>query len=724
MQRHSANSDSLAPPSPYPATVDPSPVESNTSASTDSTDIEVDDSHDGIDDARSPAIELLSPAGHDTPPLPVRIDTESAARTQPSPDNDPQSVIHAPKGFKGFANSLPTHHEDPNSPDTHVVQESRRGSTVPAVDRRRSTSSPDAKSEHTVTSPDRKDKSDPNAQSGKDTAPIDTSVPASRHGAGSTPRASTAEEAEAEWKRRRSRHSRNLSEESDDSEQTNGNDDSGSGVESIGAALRSITSSEEDVASLKAALSECWTLCNTLATLSSSHRQRMFSFGGIGEIQEQAWKSCWRLCQKLYESRDEDHSSQAKPTLELCRDFCQALFEARVRGDEVTDSILRVSFELNNHLHNTQDRNLPDVFTERTLEFYLTMCHRLMKQRTSLPEETDSLLRACWGLAELLFSLRENNRDNKPVDEEMLSSAVQACWDLCDLFREGWTQVRPDRGTPRPYQSRFPPGPGGYSSTQSYASSRTGMSRPPSSLSLVEQNLPSAQERRLRNQIVPETPTTIFDDRDDVASPTESAMPNILVLGPDHPAMQSRVAQNRWPSSASQASSYVSEASRNTGSTRTVGGSQYNQRMVESSQTSPKSVISTTSNGEDPHLVRIKALILKAAQNNGYPRNSSINPPSLPNYVSGLPVTSFGHLPWQISLFESYRKLVLSDPTLRDTNSLPIGKRLSAHEIAKAVLWISKNEAFQWLHSLYNWVFGFDPEESLNGSNSGVGLQV
>jgi hypothetical protein len=35
----------------------------------------------------------------------------------------------------------------------------------------------------------------------KDTAPINTAVPPSRSGAGSTPRASTQEEAEAEWRR-------------------------------------------------------------------------------------------------------------------------------------------------------------------------------------------------------------------------------------------------------------------------------------------------------------------------------------------------------------------------------------------------------------------------------------------------------------------------------------------------------------------------------------------
>ena len=59
-------SDSLAPPpSPYPATVDPSPVESNTSTSTDATDIEVDACEDDEEEVKSPDIELLSPASQD-----------------------------------------------------------------------------------------------------------------------------------------------------------------------------------------------------------------------------------------------------------------------------------------------------------------------------------------------------------------------------------------------------------------------------------------------------------------------------------------------------------------------------------------------------------------------------------------------------------------------------------------------------------------------------------
>ena len=139
-------------------------------------------------------------------------------------------------------------------------------------------------------------------------------------------------------------------------------------------------------------------------------------------MQEQAWKTCWKLCQNLYDSREDPTSSHVRPTLDLCRDFCQALFEVRVRENEAADSVLRVSFELNNHLFNTHDRSLPEAFRERTLDFYITLCHRLMKQNSRLAEETDSLLRACWSLAEMLFSLRQNKREGRRPDEELLGA--------------------------------------------------------------------------------------------------------------------------------------------------------------------------------------------------------------------------------------------------------------------------------------------------------------
>lgn len=71
----SSERDLLAPPpSPYPATVDPSPVESNDSHSTDVTDIDADDAQSPrpSDGLKSPDIEIMSPASgtsHDEVPV-------------------------------------------------------------------------------------------------------------------------------------------------------------------------------------------------------------------------------------------------------------------------------------------------------------------------------------------------------------------------------------------------------------------------------------------------------------------------------------------------------------------------------------------------------------------------------------------------------------------------------------------------------------------------------
>jgi len=580
---------------------------------------------------------------------------------------------------------------------------------------------------------------------------LNTQVPPLRHGAGSTPRASTKEEAEEERKRRRHSSRSNASNASthsldgklhllnpiayllinstDDYDFFTSDDDDD--IETMGEALRNLNSTEHEIEKLKTALSECWTLCNTLAGLSAMHRERMFSFSGTGDMQEQAWRSCWRLCQKLYESRDEDHASQVKPTLELCRNFCQALFEARHRGDEVADSILRVSFELNNHLYNTHDRNLPDAFRERTLDFYLTMCHRLMKQRTALPEEADALLRACWSLAEMLFSLRQNNRDKKPVDEELLGSAVQACWELCDLFREGWTQIRPERGTPRPVQRIFP-------TAGMYGQGGTG-SRPNSSLS-AEGTFHSAKSVNTIHPGNPETPTTIFDDRDE-ASPSEPQVPNILVLGPENrppsaaalaraaaaaqaAQVQAVQSQTRWTSNGSVTGSVGSVGSVSGFSERTTTstGARGMAGMILAGE--PQSATSSNAppfpESEDPHLARLKALIVKAATNHGFaPRQTTT---SLPAFVKNLPATAFGNQPWQIKLFESYRKLVLTDPTLRERATLPFSRRFSATEIARAVQWMGRSEQFGWFRDLYRLVFGFVTEEA--SAKKGIAIQL
>lgn len=106
---------------------------------------------------------------------------------------------------------------------------------------------------------------------------------------------------------------------------------------------------DDEITALRTALQECWTLCNTLASLSAIHRARIFNSSGTPDAHEKAWKTCWKLCQRLYDNQDEDPASlNVRMNLDLCRDFCQALFDIRQKKDETADSVLRVSFELNN----------------------------------------------------------------------------------------------------------------------------------------------------------------------------------------------------------------------------------------------------------------------------------------------------------------------------------------------------------------------------------------
>ncbi|KAJ5233429.1 uncharacterized protein N7469_005195 [Penicillium citrinum] len=423
---------------------------------------------------------------------------------------------------------------------------------------------------------------------------------------------------------------------------------------------------EAEINALRAALAECWTLCNTLASLSYINRQRLFE-SYENTMQEDAWRSCWKLCQKLYDTRDDDYASQVNPTLDLCRDFCQALFEVRVSDNDLADSVLRVSFELNNHLYNTHDRNLPDAFRERTLDFYITLCHRLMKQRTRLTE-TDSLLSACWTLAEMLFSIRQSKREGKRLDEELLGSAVQACWELCDIFREGWTlhsMRNSDRGTPRPSQTTF---------AQAFQQATQ-----QSELDFIDDA--SAQ---LGN---PETPTTIFEDTATV-SPDDAPVPNILVLGHGN----GHTTHSKWPSSASS----ISEKSRSSGQTA-------------------NSANTVTTVSEDPNFTRLKVLITRAAMNSGYQRGDTQN---MSSFVKSLSSDSFGSAPWQTSLLKNYRKLVAYDPAFKTCGPQA---RVSAVEVSRACQAMLQSGQYPWLRDLYRLVFGFHMEEAM--TRKGVIIQ-
>ena len=352
---------------------------------------------------------------------------------------------------------------------------------------------------------------------------------------------------------------------------------------------------------------------------------------------------------------------------------------------------------IENSLYSAQDsRNLPEPFRQRTLDFYITLCHRLMKQRSELAEETDQLLSACWSLAEMLFSLRQNKRDGKPLNEELIGSAVQACWDLCDIFRDGWSQVRPDRNTPRPNQTTFFPQSGEQTGRESRQSNRSSLH------SKRESTKSSHQEERPRKPPpppVPETPVTEFEDTPISPESRSPQMPNIMVLGPS-----SDGGRARWSSNTSNISSY-SRGSNRTSSTAT-----------------------TTTATEDPNISRSKVLVLRAAINMGFNRETITDPKveaaALQKFVQGLPTGSFGSLPAHTSLLQQYKNSVLTDAFLPRNHVLPgKGKRVLAQDMAKSVQAMSSSSSrYAYLRELFKFVFQFSVEEAESRRNTSISV--
>ncbi|KUI70682.1 hypothetical protein VM1G_06124 [Cytospora mali] len=644
--------------SPSSDIVGPSPVTSN---GTETTEIE--------DDALSETGDQAVPVDVGGTPQLKLLKTNVIDSVRTTSSEEAVSVIHAPESFHQWASPEP----------------------------RRSTDKPDD-----IISPPESEFSTTKSQTSShpNPPPISTNVRPTKWSLDTaTPQAQNLQDVLSDTSRLRSSSASSL-ELIPESHEGELDAETGSAVSEDFATPATIE--EPEIRALKTALEQCWNMCNTLANLSSIHRERVFNSSGTPDAHEKAWKSCWRLCQKLYHSRYElDESFNMRTNLDLCRDFCQSLFDVRQRKDEVGDSVLRVSFELNNHLYSAQDsRNLPEAFRERTLDFYITLCHRLMKQRSELAEETDSLLRACWALAEMLFSLRQNSRDGKPADEELLGSAVQACWELCDIFREGWTQVRPDRGTPRPSQMNLFQ-QNQWSDVRSTAS-RSSMHSKRDSL----KSLPEDAPRRTKPPPVPETPVTEFEDTGDtpISPDSESPrMPNIFLLATSHDSGSQR--GGRWSSSASNMSGY-SQSSAKTSSTA-----------------------ATTTSAEDINITRIKMLILKAAMNIGFSRESTsdskTSAASLQNFVQKLPTGSFGSLPTHASLLQNYKNLVLADATLRTSASLPSkGKRVNATDVAKSVGWmmLRSGQQYAFLRELFRLVFGFPLEEADNRKNVSIAV--
>ncbi|KJZ77433.1 hypothetical protein HIM_03157 [Hirsutella minnesotensis 3608] len=639
--------------------VGPSPVTSN---GTETTEIEDDASEEvrqahGTDGYAPRRSEILMLSTN----LPDSV-------RQPS-NEEAVSVIHAPESFALWSSTKPP------------VEATQSGEhKYPDFDGRRSSTPNESAPKMQSIVPSR--------------PPISTDVKPVRYSVDSaTPRAQDLQDMLEESNRIRSSSTSSL-EKIDEQTEAEGEDDDDEDYSEIPLSRPE----HDEVNGLRTALQECWTLCNTLANLSSIHRARLFSSSETPDAHEKAWKACWKLCQRLYDHQDDDVASQnVRTNLDLCRDFCQALFDVRQRRDQTADSVLRVSFELNNHLYSAQDsRTLPEPFRERTLDFYITLCHRLMKQRSELADETDHLLRACWGLAEMLFSLRQNRRDGKPPDEELLGSAVQACWDLCDIFRDGWTQIRPDRDTPRPNQtSFFPQQPSDQTGRESRQSSRSSLFSKRDSVKSNHQD-----ERSRKPPPVPETPITEFEDTPVSPESRSPQLPNIMVLGTTSDGGHG----GRWSSNASNMSSY-SRSSNRTSSTAT-----------------------TTTAHEDPNMARSKVLVLRAALSLGFDRDavtdSKAGAAALQAFVQGLPSGSFGPLPAQNTLLQQYKKSILTDAFIPRNQALPVrGKRVSAQDMAKSIqAMISSSPRFIYLRELFKFVFQFSVEEVESRRNVAIAV--
>lgn len=340
----------------------------------------------------------------------------------------------------------------------------------------------------------------------------------------------------------------------------------------------------------------------------------------------------------------------------------------------------------------------------------------------------------------MLFSLRQSKRENRKPDEELLGSAVQACWELCDLFREGWTQIRPERGTPRPSQ--------GMTTTFTQAfhqAKKAGYIDDQGNLKLT-----------------PETPTTIFEDTATI-SPEEAPVPNIVVMQSEQllavpqsatsttsapPALprpnttqrMSRVGPpprgNRWNS----INAIVSEDEGQTNGAKRTNGVEPISAISQSSRASSTHMSIASSQhtirtpSEDPSLTLLKALFVRAAvqSDRGFspdPRTAAgrdTTYTSLPSFARSLPDTAFGTQVWQRNLLDNYKKAIAQDSSFRNlgTTAAAIGLGIDPEKGRDDIAGIlrgmvSNTYGWGWLRDLFRYGYGSTIEDVINKTKTG-----
>ncbi|KAM3442312.1 hypothetical protein NHJ13734_002420 [Beauveria thailandica] len=627
--------------------VGPSPVTSN---GTETTEIEDDVADD-----------LLSPQDGDptqnTELLPLTTTLSDSVHQQGTEESN--SVIHAPESFRSWTSKEST---------TRKSQTDEKSS--PRMDEAKLPSSP------------------PSAY--HNLPPVKTDIKPVRYSLDSaTPRAQDLQDMLSESSRLRSSSTSSLEKIEEQTEAEGDDDDLYSDGEGLFGRAQ-LRGQHNEIERLNLLFNTAWTCCLEFGSYNTRRRKRDLHSSSVSDTHVYAWQTCWKLCERLYnDESSENDSLNVRDGLNLCRKFCQALFELRPRKDEVFDSMLRVIFELNNHLYSGQDnRNLPEEFRERTLDFYVTICHRLMKQRTTLQDDSDRILKACWSLTEVLFSIRQNRRDGNPADENLLVAAIEATYNLNDLFREGLSASRSERSTPRPSQTSFSYHSPEHTGRESRSSNHSSRSRRDTS----SKGSSYQEERPRKPPKVPETPVTEFEDTPISPESRSPQMPNIMVLGPSSDGGRG----SRWPSSASNLSSYSHNSNR-TSSTAT-----------------------TTTATEDLNVTRAKVLVLRAAVQLGFHKEAIVDVKTgntaLQKFVSELQPGAFGSLATHATLLQQYKESILTDGFVPRSSFVLSSrtKRVSAQDLAKSVqIMISTSQSrYGYLRELFKFVCSFPLEEA------------
>ncbi|KAJ8612299.1 hypothetical protein MRB53_037509 [Persea americana] len=279
------------------------------------------------------------------------------------------------------------------------------------------------------------------------------------------------------------------------------------------------------------------------------------------------------------------------------------------------------------------------------------------------------------------------------ADEELLSSAVQACMGLSTLMMEGWHRNRPERSTPRASQTQFPPSARSVRSEGRSTSTFSDRTSPSLTRSSSALSVPGRHRAAYFN---PETPTTIFDDIAETGDEDEDQVdritPAMIVLG-ENARHDDRVL---WSSSTSSHSSRTSGSAPKSASTgNTMRG-----------------------HSADNNLAMVRLLIARTAMNVGFaPRVSHAasfaqQNQALTEFVRNLPLDALGGGTHERELCRKYKDLVLRWPEVvrvagGSNVALSAGLvggasgQATPHEIAAGVKWISLLRGLDWLPDLY-----------------------